>query len=104
MLEGKLRSKIAELGKREQKIMTLESEGDSISSESPQDGLPHLCLAAMDVVRSEFDPRVWEAFTRTAVHGDRASDVARDFGISNSAVYQSKTRVLNRLRQLLADD
>jgi RNA polymerase sigma-70 factor (ECF subfamily) len=63
-----------------------------------------LCHAALETLRPEFEDQVWESFLRTAFHGDRAADVAADLGLSVSAVYKSRTRVLNRLRQLLASE
>lgn len=63
-----------------------------------------LCHAALETLRPQFEEQVWQSFLRTAFHGDRAADVAADLGISVSAVYKSRTRVLNRLRQLLSDE
>jgi RNA polymerase sigma-70 factor (ECF subfamily) len=57
----------------------------------------------LDLVRSEFEERSWLAFHKTAVMGKLPIDVAKELGISVAAVYQAKSRVLRRLRQLLAD-
>jgi RNA polymerase sigma-70 factor (ECF subfamily) len=57
---------------------------------------------AVDLVRSEFEPRTWEAWRKTAVEGRPAADVASDLGMSLAAVYKAKSRVLLRLRQELA--
>ena len=60
-----------------------------------------LCRRFLEILRPEFEPQVWESFERTAIHGDRAADVAANLGITVSSVYKSKTRVLKRLRQLM---
>jgi RNA polymerase sigma-70 factor (ECF subfamily) len=57
---------------------------------------------AMELVRAEFEPRTWEAWWKTAVEGRPAADVAADLGMSVTAVYKAKSRVLLRLRQELA--
>lgn len=56
---------------------------------------------AMELVRQEFDDRTWKAFWRTAVEGDRPSDVAADLGVSVWAIYKARSRVLQRLRSEL---
>jgi RNA polymerase sigma-70 factor (ECF subfamily) len=53
---------------------------------------------ALALLREQFDKHDWEAFHRTAVHGDRPADVARDLGVSLATVYRAKARVLARLR------
>jgi RNA polymerase sigma-70 factor (ECF subfamily) len=54
---------------------------------------------AMALVRSEFEPKTWNAAWATAVEGKRAADVAADLGMTRDAVYIAKSRVLSRLRQ-----
>lgn len=39
----------------------------------------------------------------TSIDGAKASDVASQLGISAATVYQSKSRVLRRLRQRIAE-
>ena len=55
----------------------------------------------LELVRTEFEPRTWEAFWRTTVDDRAPSDVAADLGMTLAAVYQAKSRVLRRLRQEL---
>jgi len=57
---------------------------------------------AMELVRTEFQERTWEAWYKMAVEGRPAADVAADMNMSLSAVYKAKSRVLLRLRQELA--
>jgi RNA polymerase sigma-70 factor (ECF subfamily) len=73
---------------------------------SDSDILPNeravLCRRFLEILRPEFETQVWESFERTAIHGDRAVDVAASLGITVSSVYKSKTRVLKKLRQVMA--
>ncbi len=54
-------------------------------------------------VESEFESSTWRAFWMTTIDEIKASDVANQLGISVASVYQSKSRVLRRLRQRLAE-
>jgi len=62
-----------------------------------------LSRRALELVRAEFENRTWEAFLRTAVDGQPPAGVAEDLGMSVTAVYKAKSRVLRRLRQELAE-
>jgi len=57
----------------------------------------------LDLVRSEFEERSWLAFQKTAVLGQLPIEVAEELDMNVAAVYQAKSRILRRLRQLLAD-
>ncbi len=70
-------------------------------SESGSLELSGLRHRALQLVCQEFDPRTWKAFWRTAVEGDRPSDVAGDLGVSVWAIYKARSRVLSRLRAQL---
>jgi RNA polymerase sigma-70 factor, ECF subfamily len=54
---------------------------------------------ALDLVRSEFADRTWQAFWRVTVEGHAPAQVAADLGMSAGAVYVAKSRVLRRLRE-----
>jgi RNA polymerase sigma-70 factor (ECF subfamily) len=58
---------------------------------------------ALDLLRSEFDPRTWEAAWLTVVEGRRPADVAAALGMTPNAVYIAKSRVLGRGRQLFQE-
>ena len=60
-----------------------------------------LSRRGLQLVRSEFENRTWEAFWRTTVDAHVPIDVAADLGMSVAAVYKAKSRVLRRLRQEL---
>ena len=60
-----------------------------------------LSRRGLQLVRSEFENRTWEAFWRTTVDAHAPTDVADELGMSVAAVYKAKSRVLRRLRQEL---
>jgi RNA polymerase sigma-70 factor (ECF subfamily) len=52
----------------------------------------------LSMVKPDFQPRTWEAFTRFALDRQPATHVAQELGMSENAVVQAKFRVLKRLR------
>jgi RNA polymerase sigma-70 factor (ECF subfamily) len=58
---------------------------------------------SLDLIRSEFEERTWQAFWRTAVDGRAPKDVAAELSMSPGAVRVAKCRVLQRLREELGD-
>lgn len=72
---------------------------DSGSPEPPADHA--LVRRALKVVREEVEPSSWQAFWRMTVEGHSSAEVARDLGLTSSAVRQAKYRLLRRLRQEL---
>lgn len=61
-----------------------------------------LVARALEVMKAEFQPTTWQACWETAVKGRKASDVSRQLGISQGAVFVAKSKVLRRLREVLA--
>ena len=57
--------------------------------------------AAVELIRSEFEARTWQAFWLTAVDGRSPGEVAAELGMSRGAVRVAKSRVLKRLREEL---
>lgn len=53
----------------------------------------------MEIVRPQFEPQTWQAFSRQVVDGERADAVADELGMKIGAVYMAKSRVLNALRR-----
>src|SRR5947209_8682863 len=51
------------------------------------------------IVEADFEPGTWQAFTRFAVEGRPAAQVAAELGLTESAVVQAKFRILKRLRE-----
>jgi len=59
---------------------------------------------ALQLLRPQCAETTWRAFWRTTVDGMPGPDVASELGISAGAVRQAKYAVLQRLRDLLADE
>ena len=66
----------------------------------PEDASAHadLIRRALELVRSEFAERTWQACMQTAVEGRRPADVAADFEMTVGAVCVARSRVLRRLK------
>lgn len=62
----------------------------------------YLFHLAAERVRNEFAHTTWRAFWLTAVEGVPAKQAADDCGITVGAVYIAKSRVVNRLRERVA--
>ena len=82
--------------------LTDEDESDEGGGDANSEVTRMLAHRALEVARSEFEERTWNAFLRTAVDGARPADVAADLGMTVGAVYKAKSRVLRRLREQLA--
>jgi RNA polymerase sigma factor (sigma-70 family) len=57
---------------------------------------------ASERVRTEVTPKSWEAFWGTAMEGRSGEEVGSGLGLSVGAVYVAKSRVIARLRELIA--
>lgn len=77
-------------------------EAESSDPTSPR-ALQALVARALAQVRVDFEPRTWEIFQRSVVDQQPTSKVATEYGISQTAVRQIRSRVLRRLRQQLGD-
>lgn len=62
-----------------------------------------LVQRALELLRPEFAPHTWQAFWRTAVAGEAATEVAASLGMTAGAVRVAKCRVLHRLREELGE-
>jgi RNA polymerase sigma-70 factor (ECF subfamily) len=76
------------------------SDEDSAAKGGAERALFHRVL---ELIQPEFAERTWQAFWRTAVEGQAASDVAAELSMSPGAVRVAKSRVLQRLREELGD-
>jgi RNA polymerase sigma-70 factor (ECF subfamily) len=84
-------------------LQQIAESSDSVSAadmEAQDNLLPH---RALDLVRSEFADRTWQAFWLVVVEGGLPAEVARQLGMTLAAVYMAKSRVLGRLRQELGE-
>jgi RNA polymerase sigma-70 factor (ECF subfamily) len=62
-----------------------------------------LCRRALGLIRSEFEPRTWQAFWRVVIEDRCPADAAAELGMTPNAVYIARSRILARLRELLAE-
>jgi RNA polymerase sigma-70 factor (ECF subfamily) len=62
-----------------------------------------LVRRAVDLVRSEFEERTWQAFWRFEVDGLPAAEVAGELGMTPNAVHIAVYRVRKRLREEFGD-
>ncbi|MDB5338985.1 MAG: sigma-70 family polymerase sigma factor [Planctomycetaceae bacterium] len=69
----------------------------------PQQTTIELAQRALKLVQTDFEPRTWWAFWRTAIEGESSEVVATELGLTANAVRQAKYRVLVRLRAELQD-
>lgn len=60
-----------------------------------------LVLRAFEAIKSDFQPRTWEACWELVVCGREPSDVCRQLNLTPHALYAAKYRVLRRLRKEL---
>ncbi|MFO0818418.1 MAG: sigma-70 family RNA polymerase sigma factor [Pirellulales bacterium] len=58
---------------------------------------------ALELIRNDFQPHIWQAFWRMTVGGERAAEVAADLGLTPNGVRQAKFRVIQRLRAEFGD-
>jgi RNA polymerase sigma-70 factor (ECF subfamily) len=63
-----------------------------------------LYARACEQVRREVAPTTWEAFFRTAIDGQPGKQVAGDLDLSVAAVYNARSRVLARLKELVQSE
>jgi RNA polymerase sigma-70 factor (ECF subfamily) len=59
----------------------------------------YVLACVLDLVEEEFEPATLRAFRRLALDGASGAEVAEELGLSVSAVYAAKSRVLARIRQ-----
>ncbi|KAA5544690.1 sigma-70 family RNA polymerase sigma factor [Roseiconus nitratireducens] len=73
---------------------------DSVRGETIESPLLRQVMAA---AQSEFEPKTWTAFCLTTLESKSPAAVAELTGLSVASVYQSKSRVLRRIRQRMAE-
>lgn len=61
----------------------------------------HLVARALEIMKSDFEPKTWEACYLHVVSDKSAAEVGALLEMSEAAVYVAKSRVLRRLRQEL---
>jgi RNA polymerase sigma-70 factor (ECF subfamily) len=82
-----------------QLLSQLEDPQSDVARQWDIDHDQHVYQKLLAIVRPDFRPTTWQAFTRFALDGLPAARVAKELGMSESAVIQSKFRILKRLRE-----
>ena len=78
-----------------------EMDGEAV--DDPPEQIKHLHNRALELVRSQFEDRTWQAFWRCAVEGESPAEASLALGMTPVAVRQAKSRVLRRLRDELGE-
>jgi RNA polymerase sigma-70 factor (ECF subfamily) len=86
-----------------QRLLQVPDDVATFPGDSAQPLCSLLLTRALDLIRSEFEDRSWQAFWEVVVNGRPSADVATDLGISVNAVYVARSRILRRLREELND-
>lgn len=81
------------------RIVELPEREPDESHADPVTGTAGVMRRAVDMIRNDFEPTTFKAFWATAIEGRPATDVAAELGVRVDVVYQSKSRVLRRLKQ-----
>ena len=98
----KARGRLPKTGDGDELDAHLNQLADSTSNLSAQwdrDHDQHVMQKLLALVQADFDAKSWLAFTRFALDGASAADVARELSMTVNAVVLAKFRVLRRLRE-----
>lgn len=90
------------VGGTEALLMLQQTPEDLESTISWSNSEPLLIREVLKQVESEFELATWKAFWLTTVESRMSADVAEELTMSIASVYQAKSRVLKRLRQVLS--
>ncbi len=85
-------------------LQRLEHESDEPKSVNGVTSRQLFLRSAIEILRSEFDARTWQAFWDMAVKGRPAKDIGEELDMTAKAVRQAKFRVTRKLRELLEED
>jgi RNA polymerase sigma-70 factor (ECF subfamily) len=83
----------------DQLLAQLADPTSDLARQWDQDHDRHVFQKLLAIVEGDFEPSTWQAFTRFAVAGRPAAQVAGELGMTESAVVQAKFRILKRLRE-----
>lgn len=84
-------------------LLDADASGASETKSQREEEESLLFRRAMDLMRTEFEEKTWQAFWQVIVDGRRPADVGRDLGMTANAVYLARGRVMRRLREEFAD-
>lgn len=80
----------------------VEEHGDPIDKAFDQEWRLNQVARALEVVKQETDPSVYQAFFLTFVEMQKPAKVAEFLGVSKNAVYVSKSKTLKRVKKIAA--
>jgi RNA polymerase sigma factor (sigma-70 family) len=80
-------------------LMELEDPSSGLSRLWDEEHNEHVMQGLLRLIKPEFNPTSWKAFTRQVFEGVEPAEVAKELGIELAAVYLAKSRILKRLRQ-----
>ena len=83
----------------DQLLAQLADPTSDLARQWDQDHDKHVFQKLLAIVEGDFEPSTWQAFTRFALEGRPAAQVAGELGVTESAVVQAKYRILKRLRE-----
>jgi RNA polymerase sigma-70 factor, ECF subfamily len=83
----------------DQLLAQLADPTSDLARQWDQDHDKHVFEKLLAIVEGDFELGTWQAFTRFALEGRPAAQVAGELGVTESAVVQAKFRVLKRLRE-----
>jgi len=77
-------------------------DGDRLEQLIEAEHHAFLMRRALEIMRADFKPVTWKAFWQLTIDDRPVADVSKSLGLSITAAYAAKYRVLARLRQELA--
>ena len=83
----------------DQLLAQLADPSSDLARQWDEDHDKHVFQKLLAIVEGDFEPSTWQAFTRFALEGRPAAQVAAELGVTESAVVQAKFRILKRLRE-----
>jgi RNA polymerase sigma-70 factor (ECF subfamily) len=86
-----------------QRLLREVADAETDFGDDPPEEVTGLYHRALELVRSEFEPKSWQMFWRVAVDGHPVELVAAEAGVSPAAVRMAKSRVLRRLKEEVGD-
>ena len=84
------------------RVLEQQSGPDELAERWESEYRSHLFRWAAEQVRAEVSDQSWNAFWGTAVESKAAAEVANVLGMKVGAVYVAKSRVLLRIREVIA--
>jgi RNA polymerase sigma-70 factor (ECF subfamily) len=81
-------------------LQQIEDPGSDLNRQWDEEHDQYVLNCLLDQVEEEFEPSTLNAFRRLALEGTSGQEAAQELGLSVTAVYIAKSRVLQRLRQL----